>query len=146
MLRVRRVTALFLGLSAIALLSACGGDGGNNDNNPVGGGSGSGLAGTWTAQSFSVDGTDLTPQGVGIVLTFTESTYTLDVSGDTNGIFCTPPDTSCSNGGAISTTATTVTIDPGTAQELTLSYTVNGNTLTLTGDIAGHNVVAVLTR
>ncbi len=101
------------------------------------------IVGNWQTTAFVVDGTDVHVQGMGLAITFTVeseyfSTFTNDVAG-----FC-ETGTSCSDDGEFSATATSLTLDPGTPDAVTLSYAVSGNTLTLSGTFYGSNVALTL--
>lgn len=141
MLRSSRITVLSLSILSVLLLSACGDD----SNDSMSPGSGASLEGTWNATSFSIDGNDQVVSGFTFTVTFTATTYSISISGDNNNVICDMT-TSCTDGGAISSTGSTVTFDPGTQDEVTFSYTATATTLTLTGNIQGSAVSVSLTR
>jgi hypothetical protein len=139
MLRRHRNLASFVVILALALLPACG-DEDDGSMNP-----GASLQGTWEADTFSAGGTDYVATGLGVTITFTATTFVVDVTGDTNGVVCdTPGD--CVNTGTLSYTSSTITFDAGTADEITFNYTVTATTLTLSGDIDGTALSATFTR
>lgn len=135
----RALLAAGLGLSLAFSpgLTGCGSDGGN--------GPGASLAGAWDVTSFMALGTDVIADGMTFVMTLSAGgTYTFDVTNDLIGI-C-DPDPDCSDSGPYSQTASTITFDPGDPDEVTLSFTLQGNTATLTGSIDGNAVTITLTR
>jgi len=143
MTRNARWIPLLVALTSIVLLPACRDD--NNDSSTDPGGSNDPILGTWAATSFSVNGVDQVLTGMSVSLTFTETTYSIGIMGDSNNVICETT-TDCTDGGGFSYTSTTATFDPGTSDEVTLDYTVNGSTLTLSGDIGGVNLLATLTK
>jgi hypothetical protein len=50
---------------------------------------------------------------------------------------CEENETQCTETGNYTSTASSITIDSGTADATTFSYTLNGNTMTWTGSIDG---------
>lgn len=119
---------LSLGLGSGSL--ACGSDGGNGP----GGGVVAALVATWDVTSFVAGGTDLVQSGMGLSMALDNTGgYTLDYTNDQTGNCDPNPD--CTNTGAWSATGTKMTFDPGTPDAVTLNYTVQGTTLTLTGTI-----------
>jgi hypothetical protein len=95
-----------------------------------------GLVGTWNATAIVVDGVDYALEGMTLSFTFdADAEYSFTVTNDGFG-FC-DPDPNCSDFGDFTTTATQLTFDPGTIDEETFSYTVAGNTLTVSGTIDG---------
>jgi hypothetical protein len=127
-MNVRR--AIWLAASTVALLAlplviGCGDDDGT-------GTSGLGLVGSWRATSIQIDdvevlaGTDLS-----VTMTFgSDGTYSSSVSGDTDHLFCDTT-TSCTETGTYIHTSMTFTVcDPGCDEAA--SYTISGNTLTVT--------------
>ncbi|HMB71288.1 MAG TPA: hypothetical protein VKU85_18400 [bacterium] len=142
MLRNSRWTLLLLAMLSIALLPACGDDG---DDSMGPGGSGAAILGTWNATSFNAGGQDFVPMGLTVQLTFTASTYTIGITGDSGNLLC-DMSSSCMDGGPFTYTATTITFDAGTVDETTLNYTISGSTLTLTGDIDGTALTVTAVR
>ena len=85
-------------------------------------------------------------QGMTLTITFEEGgDVTMDVVGDLIGI-CGGSMTDGTDTGQFTATATHVTIDPGMPDEVTLAFSIQGNTMTLTGDIDGNPVTIVLSR
>ncbi len=119
-------------------LSGCGSDGGGN-------GPGNAIVTAWDVTSFVVQGTDVIAGGMTFAIDLAPGgTYTFDVTNDQIGI-CTPgPD--CVDTGPYSYTATTLTFDPGTPDETTVNYTIQGATATLTGTIGGFPVTITLQK
>jgi hypothetical protein len=140
---VRLFTRLAL-LSVLALwvsLSACGG--------PEEPALGEPFIGTWNATSFMVDGQEyIQPNGdfYFVLQFFTDASYYFGVGGDTDGLFCTAPDTMCDDEGDITFTSSTITLDPGTPDAQTLAYSVSGNTMTTSTSIDGSNVAATFQK
>lgn len=137
----RRAGTLLLIHLAVALtatsLVAC------SDDDPSG--PGAGLAGTWNATSFVVQGQDLIVLGMGITLALNSSnTFVLTVTGDLTGV-CGGA-SSCTENGSYSSTATQITLNPGTEDEVTFNYALLGQTLTLTGSIDGNQATITLIR
>ena len=123
-------------LIAAALVGGC-------DDDPSG--PSSSLTGTWNATSFVVQGQDLIILGMDLALTLTASdTYTLTVANDLTGVCGT--NASCTETGAFTSTATSITLNPGTLDEVTFNYVVQGQTLTFTGSIDGNAATIVFTR
>ena len=136
---MRLARVLFLAqLGATALIAGCSDDDdGTGPNSP--------LVGTWNATSITALGNDLVALGMDVTLTLTEAgDYTLDITGDLIA-FCAP-ETSCTQTGAYTNTETQITLDPGTAEEVILSYLIQGTTLTFTGTISGTPVAFTFTR
>lgn len=103
------------------------------------------LVGSWNATSIVALGNDLIALGMDLTLTLSEAgDYTLDISGDLIG--ACEPNPSCTQTGAYTNTETEITLDPGTAEEVTLSYVIQGTTLTLTGAINGTPVAFTFAR
>ena len=109
-------------------LSGCGSDGGG------GTGPNTALHASWNATSFVGQNTDFIALGMTLVMTLAPAgTYTFDFTNDMINA-CNPgPD--CTQTGTYSSTATTVTFDPGTADQTVFNYTIVGTTLTVTGTI-----------
>jgi hypothetical protein len=95
--------------------------------------------------SFATPTDDFIAQGMALVITFTsDGTHTLTVTNDLVGS-CTPgPD--CVEGGDYTATATTVTLDPGTVDEVVFDYTIAGTTLSMSGDIGGTPVAITASK
>ena len=90
-------------------------------------------------------GQDVIAQGMTLTITLTATgTYTLVVTADLIG--SCDPGPNCTQTGAYTSTATTITVDPGTVDEVTLNYTIQGTTLTLTGSIDAIPVTIVFTK
>jgi len=139
--RFRNFAVLALTLSVTPLLLGCG-----EDDPPTGGGGTSDFVGSWVANGFVVDGTDIVAGGMTISFTFTETTYSFNVTGDTDEFFCDAGDTACGDNGDLGSTATTLTFDPGTPDATTLSYAVNGDVLTVSGTIDGSVIGASFSK
>lgn len=133
----RLVVTLGLATVLFPAVSACGSDGGN--------GPGDALLASWNATSFVVQGTDAIADGMSLVMTFESGgTYTLEFTNDQIGACSPGPD--CIQTGTLDYTGTEFTFDAGTVDEVTLNYSIQGTTLTLTGSIEGIPVTVVLTR
>ena len=103
------------------------------------------LVGTWEATSFVGEGQDVIALGMDVTLTLTGSGgYTLEIAGDLIGACA--PNSSCDQTGTYTNTETQITLDPGTADELTFSYLIQGSTLTFTGTIEGTPVAITFVR
>jgi len=130
-------TRASLALVLLASLAACG------DDDPTG--VASDLVGTWQVTSFQAIGlADFIAAGMGITLTLTENEFTLAVTNDQAGI-CDGA-SSCSDSGTYSATSTQITLDPGTPDAETFTYSIQGSTMTWTGSIDGFPVTLVATR
>ena len=103
------------------------------------------LVGTWDVTSFQALGVDLIQQGMTMELTLTAArTYTVVITDD---FFDTCEGaTSCTETGSYSSTATRITMDPGTEDEATFNYSINGSTMTFTADVDGIPVIMILRR
>lgn len=103
------------------------------------------LVGTWDVTSFQAFGIDIIQQGTTMELTLTAArTYTIVITDDLLGL-CEPA-TSCTETGTYSATSTRITMDPNTEDEVTFNYSINGTTMTFTGDIEGTQVTMILRR
>ena len=131
---VRNFASFALLLFVAPLLLACNGD----ETGP----NVSEFVGSWSATSFVADGTDIVAGGTTITFTFTETTYSFSVTGDTNAFFCDPGVTSCGDNGDLGSTSSSLIFDPGTADEVSLSFNVTGDILTVSGTIDGITLSA----
>jgi hypothetical protein len=129
-------------------LSGCGSDGGGTGPNGGGGGTNPALHATWNATSFGVLGVgDLIANGMTMVVTLAPGgTYTISFTNDVVGLCDPDPGPDCTFTGTYSSTASTLTLDPGTIDETTFNYTIVGTTVTLTGTIDGAAVTIVLQK
>ncbi|HSA57341.1 MAG TPA: lipocalin family protein [Gemmatimonadaceae bacterium] len=135
-LRVAASSALVVVL--LPVLASCSSD----DDDPVG--ASDPLVGTWTATSFQAFGQDFIADGMALSITVNANdTYAISVTNDLIGV-C-DPQTSCTETGTYSSSATQITLDPG-PDATTLNYSIQGNTMTLTGSIDAVPVTIVLTR
>jgi hypothetical protein len=135
---VRRAVSGALVLLLPALVSCS-----SDDDDPAG--PGDPILGTWNATSFQAGTDDFIAQGMDLSIALSaDDTYTLTVANDLIG--ACEPDLSCSQTGSYAATSTQLTIDPGTADAVSFSYAIQGNTMTLTGSIDGIPVTIVLTR
>lgn len=95
--------------------------------------------GSWDATSFIVAGEELVTAG-GLFFVnfgfFSDGSYGFSVVGDGDGVLCDIPP-ACNDDGDFSYTSTVIVLDPGTTDELELSYTVSGNTLGVSGILNG---------
>jgi hypothetical protein len=122
-------------------LAACSSD----DSNGPTPAPGAALHASWNVTSFATAADDFIAQGMALVITFKgDGTYTLTVTDDLVGI-CSPGP-NCVEGGDYTATAATVTLDPGTVDEVTFDYTIAGTTLTMNGDIGGTPVTITATK
>jgi len=118
-------------------LSACGSDGGNGPGNAI--------EATWNVTSFVVMGVDAIANGMTFQMDLSAGdSYTFDITNDM--IDACTPNADCTVTGSYSHTGSTITIDPGTPDEVTLNYTLQGTTMTLTGSISGTPVTITLTK
>lgn len=131
------IVAFALAAALAPMGSACSSDGGN--------GPGDALIASWNATSFMVQGTDAIADGMSLVMTFESGgTYTLEFTNDQIGA-CNPgPD--CTQTGTLEFTGSHFTLDAGTVDEVTLNYSIQGDTMTITGTIDAIPVTIVLTR
>jgi hypothetical protein len=126
---------LFAFLAGVLILSGCSDD-------PVT----DPLVGLWNVTSFSALGSDFIADGMSLhVLLTAADTYTLDVIGDLVGI-CGESETDCSSTGAYTSTTAQITLDPDTEDVTTFDYTIQGSTMTWTGDIDGNPVTIAMSR
>ena len=103
------------------------------------------LVGTWRVTRMQVDGFDVIEQGTSIKLTLTAAkTYTLVINGDAD--LCDTGTSSCTESGTYSSTATQITMDPGSDEEATFDYTIQGTTMTFTADVQGTRLTMILQR
>jgi len=117
--------------------SGCGSDGG--------GGPGNAIVASWEVTSFVAQGTDAIANGMTFTMVLgAGGTYTFTVTNDQVGICDPNPD--CTDTGQYAYTASTVTFDPGDPDEVVLSYSIQGNTMTISGQIDGFPVTITLER
>ena len=103
------------------------------------------LVGTWNVTSFQAFGIDVIQEGMTMKLTLTAGkTYTMVITDDFFGS-CESA-ASCTESGSYSSTSTRITMDPNTEDEVTFNYSINGTTMTFTGDIEGTQVTLILRR
>ena len=132
----RMRAALTLGLLA-ATLSACG------DDDPTG--VASDLVGTWQVTSFQAIGfPDFIAAGMAVTVTLTDTDYALVIT-NAQADLCDGA-ANCTNTGTYSATSSQITLDPGTPDAITFSYTISGSTMTWTGSIEGIPVTIQATR
>ena len=109
------------------------------------GGPSASLPGSWNATSLVVQGQDLIALGMDLTLTLGGSgTYVLTVTGDLTGV-CGAA-SSCNETGAYTFTATRITLNPGTADELSFNYVLQGSTLAFTGVILDNPATITFVR
>jgi hypothetical protein len=95
-------------------------------------GSGSDLVASWNATSFATVTDDFIDQGMAVVITFHgDDTYEIAFTNDLVG--ARDPGSDCTTQGDYAATATTVTLKPGTADEITFDYNIVGDNLTMPG-------------
>ncbi len=134
---LRLIALLGLPLLLNSTIAACGSDGGNGPKTT--------LYESWSATSFTAMGTDFIASGMGLDLTFAANdTYTLTYTNDLVGACDPGPD--CVETADFSHTATELTLDPSGPEPVTLGYSIQGNSLTLTGTIGMTPVVIVLEK
>lgn len=105
-----------------------------------------GLAGTWNATSLIVDGDDYVAEGMTLRFTFSDNgDYSYTVTGDLLD-FCDAGGPNCSDGGDYTATSSQLTFDPGSTDEETFSWTIAGDTLTVSGTIDGLVLVFTFQR
>ena len=103
-----------------------------------------GLVGTWNATSLVVGGIYLMDDGMTLRFTFSANgEYSYTVTNDFLD-FC-DPGPNCSDSGDFTATSNQITFDPGPGQE-TFSYTVAGNTLSVTAVIDGFTFAFTFER
>ncbi len=134
---------LVAGLCAAATLapavSGCGSDGKGGTGPNVA------LYADWNVTSFQALGTDFIADGMTMAITFDAGgTYAVVVTNDLVGI-C-DPDPNCITGGDFTATGTTVTLDPGSVDEVAFNYSIVGTTMTFTGSIGPDPVTITLER
>lgn len=137
-----RSLSLVAALVATSFLAACSSD--DDNGGPTGTPS---LTGTWVATSFVALGTDFVAAGMGLTLTLTNNgTYTLEVTNAQVELCDDEQATDCTETGTYTSTATTLTLDEGTADELTVNYTLQGSTMTFNFSIDGTPIVVTFAR
>lgn len=137
MVLTRRYTTLALAV-LLPLAAAC------SDKEPTGPAA-DGIVGRWQITSFQVDGMELVEQGASVEITFTAAgTYSVTMTGDFSNA-CAPAST-CTETGTYASTATRITLDPGSEEELVLNYAIQGRTMTFTGEVDGMALRMILHR
>lgn len=119
-------------LLSVLPLAAC-----DDDSAGPNGGDEGDLIGTWNAVSITSPavGGDLIDMGMTFSVTFTDDTYTFNVTGDDDGAFCEDDGPDCTNTGDYTATGTTVTFDPASVDAFTANWNISGSTLTIAGNI-----------
>ncbi len=136
--RSSRLVTIAVAASTLWLTAACGDDGPTGSSNP--------LVGTWNATSFIFDGFDIIDAGATASLTFAaDGTSSFTVTGDTNMIFCEGT-ADCVETDTWVSTSTTVTLDPGGVDEVTVTYSISGSTLTFSGTVDGIAISGTFTK
>lgn len=128
-----RLTAA-VALAPIAV--ACGDDDGTPEDP---------LVGTWRASSFTAQGTNFIAGGMALTVALNNTgTYTITITNDLIG--ACEPGPNCTQNGNYTSTSTTVTLDPGTVDVITFTYTIQGTTMTWTGSIDNIPATVVFAR
>jgi len=138
--RVSRLAVLTLALVALPSFVGCGDDDQptNGDTNP--------LIGSWNALSFAIAEFDLIDGGYTLTFTYNSNgTYSIAVTGDEDRFFC-ETGTSCTMNGTYSSTSSTIVFDAGTSDELTASYSISGDAMSLTATDDGATLTATFER
>ncbi len=136
----RSATALIVALAIVAVTPGC-----DDDNGELTGPAAE-LVGSWTATSFVVGGIDLVAGGLSVTFNLADDgTYSSTVSGDAVGVFCDQA-ANCTESGNFEATSSSITFDPGTEDEITLSYSIDGDTLTVSGTSDGETISATFQR
>lgn len=126
-----RLAALAVVLATAAMLAACGGDDSTDPAEDT-------IVGTWnvtslTAPSMPAWGDAISDDGLVVTFSFSASGgYTLTVANDwpADPWICSGT-ASCSISGSYSLSGNTLVFDQGTADEVTVSHTLAGNSLTI---------------
>ncbi|HSH76200.1 MAG TPA: hypothetical protein VLA09_10995 [Longimicrobiales bacterium] len=128
-------------LASLLFLSGCDGD--STDPNVE-----EAFIGNWIATSFVVDGVELIDIGSAFNVSFgffADGSYQLIVGGDEGFLFCDAVP-SCVDDGDFTFSGNVITLDPGTVFELSLQYSVTGDTLAVSGNLNGSQFTAVFER
>jgi hypothetical protein len=137
--RVSGYAALLVTLAIVPLTFTCAGEEGlGPEADP--------LIGNWDATTFVVDGSDLIADGAAIFFSFfDDGGYFFSVNNETSGLLCEGV-ASCTDEGDFDVVGGTIVFDPGTVDEVSLSFTISGNTLTVSGSIVGFSLSATFVR
>jgi hypothetical protein len=138
--RVSRLAVLTLALVALPSFVGCGDDDEptNGDTNP--------LIGSWNALSFAIAEFDLIDGGYTLIFTYGASgTYSITVTGDEDRFFC-ETSSSCTMTGTYSSTSSTIVFDAGSSDELVASYSITGDSMSLTATDEGATLTATFER
>lgn len=126
--------------AAVALapiVLACSDDNGTEPTNA--------LIGTWRATSFTAQGNNFIAAGMALSVALTANgTYTITITNDQIG--ACEPGPNCTQNGNYTSTSTTVTLDPGSVDVITFTYTIQGTTMTWTGSIDNIPATVVFAR
>lgn len=137
----RTISAAVLTLALAGAIAGC-----SDDEGTTAPGVNPAVLGTWNATSFLVAGVDLIAQGVDVTLTLNSNgTYGFDVTNDQGGALC-DQGTACSDPGTYTATDTQIFLDAGTTDATTLSYSISGTTMTVTGTVDGQALVIVFSK
>lgn len=139
-LRRRTISAAILTLALGWTVAGCSSDEGGTAPgvNPA-------VVGTWNATSFDAGGTELIGLGMSFSFTFTSAgSYTITITNDQGGLCDVGVD--CVETGSYTATDTQIVLEPGTAAEETLNYTISGSTMTVNADIDGTLITVVLNK
>jgi len=138
--RVSRLAVLTLALVALPMFVGCGDDDEptNGEANP--------LIGSWNALSFAIAQFDLIDGGYTLLFTYGSSgTYSIAVTGDNDRFFC-ETNSSCTITGTYTSTSSTIVFDPGSSDELAASYSITGDSMSLTATDDGATLTATFER
>jgi hypothetical protein len=104
------------------------------------------LVGTWQVTSFQALSQDFIASGMTMSIVLADDgDYTLTVTNDLIGT-CEGALTNCTQSGNYTATSTQLTIDPGTGDAVTFTYSLSGSTMTWTATIDGNPATLTLTK
>lgn len=143
MFRVRtsRLGATLALATTLMLVAGC-----SSNDNGTGPSNSDPIVASWQVTAFGDATTNLIASGMTLKVTLKDDdTYAFAVTGDLADI-CGGTTTTCTSTGPYSHTSNQVTIDAGTQDAATFSYSISGNTMTWTGTIDTTPVTITMTK
>jgi hypothetical protein len=104
------------------------------------------ILGSWSAETVTADGEELVSQGLMLDFIFhSDHYYDIFAQNDDVGLVCEGTST-CQVSGDLAVEGDRIVFDPTDPDPLSLTFSLAGDRLTLSGTVSGHQVVTVLSR